>query len=295
MNQKQLERMRTGKGFIAALDQSGGSTPKALASYGIARDSYDSEERMFELVHQMRARLIKSPAFTSDRILGSILFERTMDSLVSDKYTADFLWDEKGIVPFLKVDKGLADQEDGVQVMKPIPGLNGLLNRAVDRNVFGTKMRSVVKELSETGIDRIVNQQFETGIQIANHGLVPILEPEVDIHCPEKAECEQILLEKILSGLEQLEVAVPVIFKLTIPTQANLYTPIMDNPKVARVVALSGGYSRDEANAKLSQNRNLIASFSRALIEGLNVQQTDKEFNSVLERSIEEIYEASNT
>jgi fructose-bisphosphate aldolase class I len=208
-----------------------------------------------------------------------------MDSLVSDKYTADFLWDEKGIVPFLKVDKGLADQEDGVQVMKPIPGLNGLLTRALDRNVFGTKMRSVIKELSETGIDRIVNQQFETGIQIAIHGLVPILEPEVDIHCPDKAECEQILLEKILSGLEQLEVAVPVLFKLT----------ILDNPKVARVVALSGGYSRDEATAKLSQNRNLIASFSRALIEGLNVHQTDKEFNSVLERSIEEIYEASST
>jgi len=295
MNQKQLERMQNGNGFIAALDQSGGSTPKALASYGIPRDAYDTEERMFELVHQMRARIIASPAFTSDRILGTILFERTMDSFISDKYTADYLWDEKGIVPFLKVDKGLADQEDGVQVMKPIPGLDSLLTRAVDRNVFGTKMRSVIKELSETGIDRIVNQQFETAIKIANRGLVPILEPEVDIHCPDKAESERILLEKILNGLQQLETTVPVIFKLTIPTQDNLYTPIMDDPKVARVVALSGGYSRDEANAKLSRNQRLIASFSRALIEGLNVEQTDEEFDSVLERSIEAIYEASNT
>lgn len=287
--------MHSAKGFIAALDQSGGSTPKALSSYGVTPDTYTSEEQMFELVHQMRTRIIQSRAFTSERILGAILFERTMDGFIDEEYTADFLWNKKGIVPFLKVDKGLADLEDGVQIMKPMPGLDKLLARAVDRNIFGTKMRSMIQEPNDSGIARIVDQQFEIGAQIADHGLVPILEPEVDIHGADKARCEQILLEKILSGLDQLDDSVRLIFKLTIPTKTNLYASLIDDPRVVRVVALSGGYSREEANTKLSRNQRLIASFSRALAEGLSAQQSDQEFDSVLERSIESIFEASIT
>lgn len=295
MNEKQLERMRSGSGFIAALDQSGGSTPKALAAYGIGADAYQSEEEMFELVHRMRARIITSPSFTGERILGAILFERTMDSRVEGNYTGDYLWNVKGIVPFLKVDKGLAEREDGVQVMKPIPDLDRLLARAVERNMFGTKMRSVIREPNETGIGRIVDQQFEIGAQITAHGLVPILEPEVDINAPGKAECERILLEKILEHLQHLDRSQLIMLKITIPTETDLYEPVMKDPRVVRVVALSGGYSRGEAIEKLSRNSGLIASFSRALAEGLTVQQTEREFEHVLGRSIEAIYHASIT
>jgi len=293
MNQEQVERMQNGKGFIAALDQSGGSTPKALESYGITSEAYDSEAKMFDLVHEMRSRIIKSPFFSNKRILGAILFERTMDSKVDDLYTADYLWDKKGIVPFLKIDKGLADISSGVQLMKPIPGLDGLLSRAVDRNIFGTKMRSVIKEYNPKGIEQIVDQQFEVAAQIATHGLVPIVEPEVDIHCPDKDKSEKLLLEYLRKGLERLDDGVKVIFKLTIPNQSNLYKSLIDDARVMRVVALSGGYSREEANQKLSENQGLIASFSRALAEGLSAQQSDDEFDSVLARSIEAIYKAS--
>jgi len=295
MNQKQLQLMQTAKGFIAALDQSGGSTPKALSNYGISSDSYDSEEEMYNLVHEMRARIIKSPSFTNEKILGVILFERTMDSFIEDKYTADFLWKEKGIVPFLKIDKGLAEQKDGVQLMKPIFGIEKLLTRAIERNIFGTKMRSVIKEYNESGIDKIVNQQFEIGKQIADRGLIPILEPEVDIHCPEKEKCEQLLLELIMKKLAELKDDRRFIFKLTIPSKPNFYLPLINHSKVIRVVALSGGYSRVEANEKLTQNQGLIASFSRALVEGLTSQQSDKEFDSMLNSSIESIYNASIT
>lgn len=295
MNQKQLEQMKSGKGFIAALDQSGGSTPKALEAYGVTPDSYDSEEKMFALVHEMRSRIIKSPSFTSKRILGAILFERTMDGKIDGKHTADYLWENKGVVPFLKIDKGLADLKDGVQIMKPMPGLDDLLNRAVDRNIFGTKMRSVIKEYNEQGIAGIVDQQFETALRIADKGLVPIIEPEVDIHSPDKEKCEKQLLVKILEHLAKLDSGTPVIFKLTIPTTADFYTPLIEDPRVVRVVALSGGYSREEANEKLSQNKQLIASFSRALAEGLSARQTDEEFDSVLGKSIESIYKASIT
>ncbi len=295
MNQKQFERMQSDKGFIAALDQSGGSTPKALAAYGISSDAYSSDEKMFDLVHEMRTRIIKSPAFTFNRILGAILFERTMDSLIDDKYTADYLWEEKGIVPFLKIDKGLADQEDGVQLMKPVPGLDELLSRAIERNIFGTKMRSLIKEYNTSGIDKIVNQQFDIGKQISDRGLVPILEPEVDIHCPDKENCEQVLLDMILNKLSQLDNETKVIFKLTIPTKPDFYTQLINDPKVVRVVALSGGYSREEANERLAQNNQLIASFSRALVEGLTAKQSDEEFDSMLGSSIESIYNASIT
>ena len=295
MNQKQFKEMQSAKGFIAALDQSGGSTPKALSQYGISPDSYDSEEKMYNLVHEMRARIIKSQSFTNEKILGVILFERTMDSLIDDKYTADFLWKEKGIVPFLKIDKGLAEQKEGVQLMKPIPGIEELLTRAIERNVFGTKMRSVIKEYNESGIDKIVNQQFEIGKQIADRGLIPILEPEVDIHCPEKEKCEQLLLELILKKLAELKNDTKFIFKLTIPSKPNFYLPLINHSKVVRVVALSGGYSRVDANEKLTQNQSLIASFSRALVEGLSFQQSDTEFDSMLKSSIESIYNASIT
>jgi len=293
MNREQLERMHSDKGFIAALDQSGGSTPKALASYGISSDAYDSEEKMFNLVHEMRSRIIKSPAFTNEKILGAILFERTMDSFIDNMYTADFLWEKKGIIPFLKIDRGLLDQEDGVQLMKPIPGLTDLLTRALKRNIFGTKMRSVIKEFNESGIDKIVNQQFELGEQISGHGLVPILEPEVDIHSPDKVKCEQLLLDMILKHLSKLNDDAKIIFKLTIPTETNFYSQLISNPKVVRVVALSGGYSREEANKKLFANHQLIASFSRALVEGLTAQQSDEEFNTMLGDAIESIYQAS--
>jgi len=295
MNQKQLERMKSGKGFIAALDQSGGSTPKALAAYGISPDSYDTDKRMFELVHEMRSRIVKSPSFTSDKILGAILFEVTMDSLVEGKYTADYLWDTKGVVPFLKIDKGLADLQEGVQLMKPIPGLDDLLTRALNRNIFGTKMRSVIKELNPVGIRKIVDQQFDIGGQIADRGLVPIIEPEVDIHSGDKEKIEDLLLELILEKLDSGKWDKPVIFKLTIPTKTDLYLPLINHPGVVRVVALSGGYTREEADRLLTLNHGLIASFSRALAEGLSAGQTDGEFDAVLGDSIKSIYNASVT
>jgi len=293
MNDKQMNRMHTGNGFIAALDQSGGSTPKALEAYGIHEDAYDSETTMFQLVHEMRSRIIKSPAFTHERILAAILFERTMDSFIEKEYTADYLWNQKKIVPFLKIDKGLADLKNGVQLMKPIPNLDNLLDRALERNIFGTKMRSVIKEFNSQGINQIVDQQFDLALQISQKGLVPIVEPEVDIHCPDKEQSEQHLLKQLQKGLDKFKDEKQVIFKLTIPSKPDLYKPLIEDPRVVRVVALSGGYSREEANEKLSANKGLIASFSRALSEGLSVKQSDEEFNSQLDQAIASIYEAS--
>ena len=295
MNMEQMARMRTGKGFVAALDQSGGSTPKALLQYGIAEDRYSGEVEMFDLVHAMRTRIITSPAFTSDHILAAILFENTMNRTIDGLFTADYLWQKKGIVPILKVDQGLAAQEDGVQLMKPIPGLDALLQQAVARNVFGTKMRSVIKEANPAGIRKIVEQQFAVGRQILAAGLVPILEPEVDIRCPEKEKAETLLKAEILSQLSKLGEDEAIMLKLTIPTEADFYADLIGHPKVVRVVALSGGYSQSEANEKLALNHGLIASFSRALAQGLTAQQTDEEFNLMLAGSIKAIYEASIT
>lgn len=291
MNQEQAQRMTNGKGFIAALDQSGGSTPKALAAYGIAADSYQGEDEMFNLVHQMRTRIITSPAFDKQHILAAILFEQTMDREIEGKKTGDYLWDVKGIVPFLKVDKGLAAEENGVQLMKPMPGLDDLLKRAVERHIFGTKMRSVIKKASREGIKAIVDQQFEIGEKISKAGLVPIIEPEVDIHIADKAEAEAILKEEVLKHLEKVEK--PVMLKLSIPSKDNFYEELIRHPKVMRVVALSGGYSRDEANELLARNHGLIASFSRALAEGLSAQQSDAEFNAMMKDSVDKIYAAS--
>lgn len=291
MNQEQAQRMTNGKGFIAALDQSGGSTPKALAAYGIAADSYQGEDEMFNLVHQMRTRIITSPAFDKQHILAAILFEQTMDREIEGKKTGDYLWDVKGIVPFLKVDKGLAAEENGVQLMKPMPGLDDLLKRAVERHIFGTKMRSVIKKANREGIKAIVDQQFEIGEKISKAGLVPIIEPEVDIHIADKAEAEAILKEEILKHLEKVEK--PVMLKLSIPSKDNFYEELIRHPKVMRVVALSGGYSRDEANELLARNHGLIASFSRALAEGLSAQQSDAEFNAMMKDSVDKIYAAS--
>ncbi|GIP21131.1 fructose bisphosphate aldolase [Paenibacillus sp. J22TS3] len=293
MNLKQLEQIHTGQGFIAALDQSGGSTPKALEHYGIKPASYDSEEVMFGLVHEMRTRIIKSPSFDSQYILGAILFENTMDRLIDGKYTADYLWEKKGIVPFLKIDKGLADPEEGVQLMKPNPGLDDLLKRAVDRNIFGTKMRSVIKEANPAGIRKVVEQQFAVGKQIVEAGLVPIIEPEVDIHSEDKLKSEQLLKEEIKTHLSKLDDKTKIMLKLSIPTEDNFYSDLMKDPHVVRIVALSGGYSQSEANEKLARNHGLIASFSRALAEGLTAGQTDEEFNQTLSSSIKAIYEAS--
>ncbi|HEX7057516.1 MAG TPA: fructose bisphosphate aldolase [Bacilli bacterium] len=293
MNSKQLERVREGKGFIAALDQSGGSTPKALLQYGIKEDSYSNEEQMFSLVHAMRTRIIKSPAFDSRYILGAILFENTMDRFIDDQYTADYLWEKKGIVPFLKVDKGLAAAENGVQVMKPIPGLDDLLKRANERHIFGTKMRSVIKEANPAGIKKVVEQQFAIGKQIFAAGLVPIIEPEVDIYSADKALSEKILKEEIFHQLSALDKDVKIMLKLSIPTEDNFYSDLMEEPHVVRVVALSGGYSQAEANEKLARNHGLIASFSRALSQGLNVAQSDEAFNQTLADSVRDIYEAS--
>jgi len=293
MNMLQLERMKNDNGFIAALDQSGGSTPKALAIYGIPKESYTDETEMFELVHEMRSRIMKSPAFTKERILAAILFEKTMESKVDGKYSTDYLWETKGIIPILKVDKGLLDLENGVQLMKPITDLNALLERAKERHIFGTKMRSVIKEANLTGIKAIVDQQFELGKVIAATGLVPILEPEVDIHTPNKSEAEAILKQEILEHLKTLDENVKLVFKLTLPEVDNFYAEITEDAKVLRVVALSGGYSREAANEKLAKNPKLIASFSRALTEGLNANQSDEEFNTVLDESIQSIYEAS--
>ncbi|MEA4806696.1 fructose bisphosphate aldolase [Acetobacterium wieringae] len=293
MNMLQLERMKNDNGFIAALDQSGGSTPKALAIYGIPKEAYADEAEMFQMVHEMRTRIMKSPAFTKERILAAILFEKTMDLKVDDKYSADYLWDVKGIVPILKVDKGLLDQENGVQLMKPITDLDALLARAKERHIFGTKMRSVIKEANPTGIKAIVDQQFEVGQAIVAAGFIPILEPEVDIHTPNKAEAEAILKQEILEHLKALEPSCQIMFKLTIPDIDNFYQEVIAHPNVVRTVALSGGYSREESNIKLAKNPKLIASFSRALTEGLNVGQSDAEFDKVLDESIQSIYEAS--
>lgn len=293
MNSDQLAKVHEGKGFVAALDQSGGSTPKALKLYGIEESEYSSEEEMFDLVHAMRSRIITSPAFTGDRIVGAILFEMTMDREVEGLPTATYLWEKKQIVPFLKVDKGLAEEENGVQVMKPIPGLDDLLNRAKDAGVFGTKMRSVIKLANAGGVKEVVDQQFDIAKQIIAHGLVPIVEPEVDINSPQKAEAEDLLKAEILKNLDSLNDGQVIMLKLTLPETAGFYQELVDHSKVLKVVALSGGYSRDEANAKLAQNPGVIASFSRALTEGLSVQQTDEEFNQTLDASIESIYQAS--
>lgn len=295
MNQEQVERMRTGKGFIAALDQSGGSTPKALQQYGIMADQYQGVKQMFDLIHVMRIRIITSPAFTSDHVLAAILFENTMDRKIERKYTGDYLWEEKGILPILKVDKGLEEEENGVQLMKPIPEFEDLLKRAVDRHMFGTKMRSVIKKANPEGIKAIVDQQFELGLTIAGFGLVPILEPEIDIFSEDKAESEQILKQEIKRHLSELPEDVQLMFKVSLPCEDGFYSDLMTDPHVVRVVALSGGYCRDEANERLSRNPGLIASFSRALTQGLNAGQSRSEFNSTLEASVLSIYKASLT
>ncbi|GGM18582.1 fructose-bisphosphate aldolase class 1 [Paraliobacillus quinghaiensis] len=293
MNKEQLEVIKNGQGFIAALDQSGGSTPKALEQYGISKDSYSSEEEMFKLVHKMRTRIITSPTFNSKYILGAILFEQTMDSKIDGLFTGDYLWIKEGIVPFLKIDKGLADEVDGVQLMKPNPTLDNLLERANEKNIFGTKMRSVIKAANPEGIKKLVDQQFETAKQILDAGLVPIIEPEVDIHSTDKQTSEEILKQEILNYLDTLDDKQNVMLKLSLPTKDNFYTELIDHPNVLRVVALSGGYSQDEAIKKLEDNNNLIASFSRALSEDLNVNQTEKEFNTKIGESIKRIYGAS--
>ncbi len=295
MNTKQFEVMKNGKGFIAALDQSGGSTPKALKLYGVNEDAYSNEDEMYDLIHEMRTRVMTAPGFTSDHILGAILFEQTMDRDVYGKYTSDYLWEAKGIVPFLKIDKGLADEQNGVQLMKPNPNLNELLKRAVERNVFGTKMRSVIKEPNEDGIKQVVDQQFEVAKEVIAAGLVPIIEPEVDINSTNKEQIEAMLNDEILSHLDKLSDDEYVMLKLTIPTLANFYKELIDHPRVVRVVALSGGYPREEANEKLAENNGLIASFSRALSEGLSADQADEDFNATLDQSIKGIYEASIT
>lgn len=292
--QDQLKKIRTQDGFIAALDQSGGSTPKALRLYGVGEGEYANDAEMFDLVHQMRCRIVESPAFGGNRILGSILFEMTLDRDIGGKNSAAYLWEEKNVVPFLKVDKGLADEQDGVQVMKPMPELAALLDKANSRGVFGTKMRSVIKHESASGITRVVDQQFEVGRQICAAGLVPIIEPEIDIHAPDKAAAEERLAEELLRSLDALDDQT-VMLKLTLPEKPDLYARHIAHPKVARVVALSGGYSREEANRRLAENHGMVASFSRALTEGLSAQQSDEEFNAMLDASIEAIFQASRT
>ena len=295
MNQEQLARVRSDEGFIAALDQSGGSTPKALRLYGIEESSYSGDEEMFNLMHAMRARMIKSRAFNGDRVLGAILFEGTMDREIDGVPTAEYLWTKKRVVPFLKVDKGLADEADGVQVMKPMPTLEVLLERAVANGIFGTKMRSVISLANAAGIEAVVAQQFEVGRRILGAGLVPIIEPEVDIKSPQKAEAEALLKASILAHLEEQPASQPVMLKLTLPVEDDFYLELVQHPSVLRVVALSGGYSRDEANARLSRNHGVIASFSRALTEGLSAQQSDAEFDTTLDTTIAGIFEASRT
>jgi len=291
----QLDKMRTQPGFIAALDQSGGSTPNALRAYGIKEGAWSNEEQMFGIVHQMRTRIMTSPAFTGERILGAILFENTIDRDVEGKPTADYLWNVKRIVPFLKVDKGLAAESRGVQLMKPMPELSALLDKANAKRIFGTKMRSFVKQANGAGIKDIVAQQFEVARQIIAAGLVPIVEPEVDIHCLEKAKAEELLKAAILEALNRLPAGQPVMLKLTLPEKDNLYADFVGHPKVVRVVALSGGYSREEGNERLRRNHGVVASFSRALVEGLSAQQSDAEYNALLDASIRSIFEASNT
>jgi len=295
MNLQQLDKVTNQPGFIAALDQSGGSTPKALKLYGIGEDAYSNDDEMFAVVHEMRTRIVTSPAFNGDRILGAILFENTMDRSITGKPAAQYLWEDKQVVPFLKVDKGLADELDGVQVMKLIPELDNLLARARNAGIFGTKMRSVIKMGNAAGINAIVEQQFEIGLHIANEGLVPIIEPEIDINSPEKAKAEELLRDALLSHLEMLPSDKKVMFKLTLPEKDNFYVDCVAHPNIVRVVALSGGYSRDEANARMSRNNGVVASFSRALSEGLNAQQTVEQFNATLDSSVASIYAASNT
>jgi fructose-bisphosphate aldolase class I len=295
MDTQQLEKVRSAPGFIAALDQSGGSTPKALKLYGVEADAWSDDEQMFDLMHAMRARIMTSPSFGGDRVLGAILFEGTMDRSVEGRGTADYLWNVKQVVPFLKVDKGLADDADGAQVMKPMPGLDELLARAVGKGVFGTKMRSVIKEGNDKGVGAVVDQQFEVGRQIIAAGLVPIIEPEVDIHSPSKAKAEDQLKARILSQVDALPDGQHVMLKLTLPETDNHYAELVAHPRVLRVVALSGGYSRDEANARLARNNGVIASFSRALTEGLGAQQTDDQFDKMLDATIGSIYQSSIT
>ena len=295
MNTEQLEKIRSAPGFLAALDQSGGSTPKALASYGVAEDEYSSEEEMYDQVHAMRTRIITAPGFTGERVIGAILFEDTMNRQVEGRDTGDYLWDVKGVVPFLKVDKGLAEEADGVQLMKPIPDLDALLARANDKRMFGTKMRSVVKGADEAGVAAVVAQQFELGHRILDSGLMPILEPEVDIHSPQKAAAEKLLRAAITDQLDHLPADRQVMLKLSIPDEDDFYRELVEHPKVLRLVALSGGYSRDEADERLVRQHGVIASFSRALAEGLYADQSDEEFGEVLDTAIEKIYAASIT
>ncbi len=295
MSAEQFEKIKSAKGFIAALDQSGGSTPKALRLYGLDDSAYSSEAEMFDLIHQMRTRIISSPVFTGDRILGSILFEMTMDRQIAGKGSAEYLWQDKHVVPFLKVDKGLAPESDGAQVMKPIPGLDATLERAIGHGVFGTKMRSVIKLANPAGVGAVVRQQFEIGRQIIDAGLVPIIEPEIDIHSPEKGQAEVLLKDAMLGEINQLGADQHVMLKLTLPDVDDFYAELVAHPNVLRVVALSGGYTRKEANALLARNHGVVASFSRALTEGLTAQQSDAEFDALLDASIASIYEASLT
>ena len=292
-NAEQLEVIRSRPGFIAALDQSGGSTPKALGLYGVTPDAWSNDDEMFDVVHQMRTRIMTSPAFTGEHILGAILFENTMDRQVEGQSTAGYLWNVKNVVPFLKVDKGLADEENGAQVMKPMPDLDALLDKAKASGIFGTKMRSVIKQADATGINAVVDQQFEIGRRIVAAGLVPIIEPEVDIHCPDKAGAEALLHDAIVKHLNALNADEIVMLKLTLPEQDDLYADCIAHANVARVVALSGGYSREEANDRLSRQHGMVASFSRALAEGLSAQQSDDEFNATLAQSVQTIFAAS--
>lgn len=295
LNEEQLQKMKSAPGFIAALDQSGGSTPKALSQYGIREGAWSSEAEMLDLVHQMRTRMITSPSFTGERLVGAILFENTMDKEIEGQPTADYLWDVKRIVPFLKVDQGLAAEKDGVQLMKPIPGLGALLVRAKAKHIFGTKMRSLIKQADAAGIREVVSQQFELAGEILAAGLMPIVEPEVDIHCPDKRKAEELLKAAIQEKLDVLPDGQWVMLKLTLPEEDDFYADLVRHPKVLRVVALSGGYSRDEANDRLRRNHGVIASFSRALAEGLSAQQSDVEFDAVIGESIQSIFEASDT
>lgn len=289
----QTDLIRAGKGFIAALDQSGGSTPKALRLYGVSEDAYSNDDEMFGLIHQMRSRIAQAPAFTGEKVVGAILFEKTMDGEINGKPTATFMWEDRGVVPFLKVDKGLADEENGAQVMKPMPELDALLDKANGKGIFGTKMRSVIHAANADGVKAVVGQQFDVAKQIIAKGLMPIVEPEVTISIADKSEAEELLRDEILAQLDALSEDQNVMLKLTLPNTANLYQPLVDHPRVLRVVALSGGYSRQQANDMLAQNAGIIASFSRALTEGLSAQQDDTAFNGTIETTIQEIYDAS--
>lgn len=292
---QQIDKIRKQPGFIAALDQSGGSTPKALANYGLSADAYSNDEEMFQQVHNMRTRIVTSPSFNGDRIMGAILFENTMDRDIDGHSSADYLWQVKQVVPFLKVDKGLADESNGAQIMKDMPDLDDLLGRAKEKGIFGTKMRSVIKLANADGVNAVVDQQFEIGRRIVDAGLVPIIEPEIDINSPEKAQAETLLLKALLTQLDQLAEGQLVMLKLTLPEQDNFYQPCIDHPNVLKVVALSGGYTRQEANRRLTSNNGMVASFSRALTEGLSAQQSDEAFNNMLDDSIESIFQASKT